>query len=55
MPSGLDGFSPVQNLNMLVSLERQGRLVSEEKAVQLVGALKRKYRRQDELLRSGHL
>ncbi|KAG0415298.1 hypothetical protein HPB47_007528, partial [Ixodes persulcatus] len=43
-----------QNLNMLVSLERQGRLVSEEKAVQLVGALKRKYRRQDELLRSGH-
>ncbi|CAN7984770.1 unnamed protein product [Ixodes hexagonus] len=43
-----------QNLSMLVNLERQGRLVSEEKAVQLVGALKRKYRRQDELLRSGY-
>ncbi|KAH9377392.1 hypothetical protein HPB48_008600 [Haemaphysalis longicornis] len=43
-----------QNLNMLVDLERKNRLVSEEKAVQLLNAIKRKYRRQDELLRSGY-
>ncbi|XP_077509003.1 citron Rho-interacting kinase-like isoform X4 [Amblyomma americanum] len=43
-----------QNLNMLVELERKNRLVSEEKAVQLLNAMKRKYRRQDELLRSGY-
>ncbi|XP_077534233.1 citron Rho-interacting kinase-like isoform X4 [Haemaphysalis longicornis] len=33
-----------QNLNMLVDLERKNRLVSEEKAVQLLNAIKRKYR-----------
>ncbi|XP_049520906.1 citron Rho-interacting kinase-like [Dermacentor silvarum] len=44
-----------QNLNMLVELERKNRLISEEKAVQLLNAMKRKYRRQDELLRSGYL
>ncbi|KAL3196194.1 hypothetical protein MRX96_045309, partial [Rhipicephalus microplus] len=43
-----------QNLNMLVDLERKNRLISEEKAVQLLNAMKRKYRRQDELLRSGY-
>ncbi|XP_065309458.1 citron Rho-interacting kinase-like isoform X2 [Dermacentor albipictus] len=43
-----------QNLNMLVELERKNRLISEEKAVQLLNAMKRKYRRQDELLRSGY-
>ncbi|XP_064460923.1 citron Rho-interacting kinase-like isoform X2 [Ornithodoros turicata] len=44
-----------QNLNSLLSIERKKRVLSEENALQLLEAIKRKYRRQDELLRSGCL